>query len=67
MVKELHIREQQCKGCYLCIEVCPKGLLAIGTGINIVGCYPVELTDETECNGCGLCATVCPDYVLQIS
>ena len=36
-----------CKGCGLCVDACPKGIIAIAKGkINKKGHSPAEMTDQ---------------------
>ena len=55
-----------CKGCYLCINACPKGLLKKSDEPNLHGDFPVEFKDEkNECIGCAMCAMNCPDVAIR--
>ncbi len=57
----------KCKGCELCISVCPKGILMVDKDkINIKGFHPVKVTEQDKCIGCAFCATICPDVVITI-
>ncbi len=66
MVK-ITFKTDTCKGCGLCVNVCPKKLLRISPDkINKKGHHPAEITDEGACIGCASCATMCPDCVIRI-
>lgn len=65
MIK-LVIDRDRCKGCGLCIAVCPRQHLRPSESINEAGYHPVEECAESRCSGCGLCALMCPDIVFSI-
>ena len=54
-----------CKGCGLCIIVCPKNGLAISKISNKKGFFPAELT-SFECSGCVSCALICPEAAIEV-
>ena len=57
----------RCKGCGLCVQACPKGLIAIAKDkINQKGHHPAEITDQEKCVGCAFCATMCPDCIIEV-
>ena len=61
------IRTEYCKGCQLCIEVCPKHLLAVADVLNELGVQPVEVVgDASECVGCMSCVLMCPEAAIEI-
>jgi 2-oxoglutarate ferredoxin oxidoreductase subunit delta len=53
-----------CKGCALCVPVCPPAVLVMSEAVNDKGYrYPLL---EAGCTGCELCAKVCPDYCFAV-
>ncbi len=62
----LKIDKERCKGCLLCVEVCPAGALSISRGVNEKGLRYVELKQPEKCTGCGLCFIMCPDCAIEI-
>ena len=62
------VDEQRCKGCALCINACPPGVLSMAADrLNTRGYHPVQLIDPFgRCTGCGLCAVMCPDVALTV-
>ena len=59
--------EQLCKGCGLCINVCPKKILRLSPDrINSKGYNPAECFDMAQCIGCASCARMCPDVVITV-
>lgn len=66
MAIHLAFQQNRCKGCGLCITVCPKHILALDSVTNVKGYHPVTCTDETSCIGCASCAKMCPDSIITI-
>ena len=59
--------EDICKGCGLCVDACPKHILALAKDtINKKGHNPAVMTDQEKCIGCAFCATMCPDCVIKV-
>ena len=66
MIK-LTFKVDNCKGCGLCVDACPKKLLRISPdAINKKGHHPAEITDASQCVGCASCAMMCPDCIIKI-
>lgn len=62
---KLVIDKDRCKGCALCVQVCPKNTLYIDREmVNALGYYPVVASEG--CIACGFCSIVCPDVVFSI-
>jgi len=61
------IDRERCKGCGLCVSVCPKGVLKLAAEeTNHSGYNPVEAVEPDKCIGCSACAIMCPDCVLEV-
>jgi len=60
-------RVDRCKGCRLCLNVCPKKIIAIDEAVlNAKGYHPAGVKEQEKCIGCAFCATVCPDCVITV-
>jgi 2-oxoglutarate ferredoxin oxidoreductase subunit delta len=59
-LKEHHINHEWCKGCGICVEFCPKNVLALNDQDKAVA---VRLED---CIACRLCEYRCPDLAISI-
>ena len=65
-MQRVSINANYCKGCLICVEICPRKALAPSEKINSKGfVLPVE-NGEKECNGCRMCELVCPDFAIAI-
>lgn len=59
------IDEERCKGCSLCVVVCPPNVLHLAADrYNVKGYRPIEL--DPGCTGCEMCYRICPDYVFEV-
>lgn len=59
--------EERCKGCELCISVCPVKILTLHEiTINSKGYHPACIADAEKCVGCGSCALMCPDGAVSV-
>jgi 2-oxoglutarate ferredoxin oxidoreductase subunit delta len=63
----LEIAADHCKGCELCISICPTHVLEFDVGVvNRLGYHPIRLIDADACTSCALCARICPDAVFTV-
>ena len=61
------INEDRCKGCALCVDACPKDVLALaGRKVNVHGYPYVEAIKADDCVGCASCGIVCPDGCITV-
>lgn len=61
------IDEDRCKGCGLCISVCPRQLITMSKSkINQNGYFVAQVEDISGCTGCTSCAMMCPDVAITV-
>ncbi len=56
----VEITRAWCKGCNICVSVCPERVLSIDSQEIAV------VSEPDRCTGCGLCARLCPDLAIDI-
>ena len=60
------VDRERCKGCGVCVSVCPCEVLALSAEVNGKG-YPVARSARLyACTGCASCAVICPDSVITV-
>lgn len=57
---DLDINAKWCKGCGLCIAICPKKVLELNEQVKCVAVRP------DDCIGCRQCDNVCPDMAITV-
>jgi 2-oxoglutarate ferredoxin oxidoreductase subunit delta len=64
----IEVNDLYCKGCGLCLTVCPKQVIQIdGERLTPKGYHPAALADpEGACTGCAICAVICPDAAITV-
>ncbi len=60
------IESERCKGCGLCVNICPKNVLEIVDKVNAKGHFPVHQARPEDCIHCTMCCIVCPDVAIEI-
>jgi len=66
MGHQVRVLTEYCKGCELCVSVCPAGALAMSEDLTAIGVRPAMPKPGVECTGCTLCYQVCPDAAIEI-
>ena len=66
-MKSITFDEERCKGCGLCVTVCPKKIIALNKDkINKKGFNPAGVKEPELCISCAQCAIICPDVAIRI-
>jgi 2-oxoglutarate ferredoxin oxidoreductase subunit delta len=60
------IDSNRCKGCGLCVEVCPKHVLEIAKEVNAKGYFSAYQARPEDCVFCTTCCIMCPDVAITI-
>ena len=67
MAYEHRINKEKCKGCGLCVSVCPKKVLEMSKEISPKGYFPAFQARPEDCIHCAICCTMCPDVAITIT
>ena len=60
------ISARHCKGCRLCIEVCPRHALRLTGKLSESGVEIIAFDPDAGCTGCLMCAMMCPDAAVTV-
>lgn len=63
---DLTIFKERCKGCDICVQVCPEHILEMSKEVNEKGMQFAVLFAPEKCTGCTICAVMCPDLAIEI-
>ena len=56
----LKVHVNRCKGCGICVEFCPRKVLAVNQHEK------VEVVNESACIQCRQCELRCPDFAIFV-
>jgi 2-oxoglutarate ferredoxin oxidoreductase subunit delta len=60
------IDKDRCKGCQICIEMCPKENIRLAEEFNEKGYHFVIFEETDQCTGCTFCGRICPDMAIEV-
>lgn len=63
----VEIDENLCKGCEICSDFCPKGVLISSNDLSKRGYYLPKPEHKEKCTGCRLCELMCPELAILIT
>lgn len=64
---DLTVVSAYCKGCALCVEVCPTGTLQLEDNIESKFGVSVRVDAVEYCIGCQMCEYRCPDFAIFVN
>lgn len=62
---EIVVDTERCKGCEVCVPVCPEEVIAMAKQVNRKGYHYAQSMNDL-CTGCMNCAVVCPDGAITV-
>ncbi len=65
--KAIFIDLKMCKGCNICISICPHGVLKKSDVIDNRGFFLPIVADLEACKVCMLCEMECPDFAISVA
>ena len=64
--KQIDVDPKMCKGCHICIFVCPHGVLKKADAVDNRGFFLPVVADLEACVVCRLCEMECPDFAISV-
>ncbi len=65
--KAIVVDPKLCKGCHICISVCPHGVLKKSEVVDNRGFFLPRVVDLDACKVCNLCEMECPDFAISVA
>jgi 2-oxoglutarate ferredoxin oxidoreductase subunit delta len=64
---DIVIDRHYCKGCTICVEICPVDALKMIEAPDKWEGAEVVVKDIDACTGCMLCEVECPDFAIMVT
>lgn len=63
---QVHLIPERCKGCGICVALCPREVLRISEDTNAKGYHLPEIDPDSDgdCVNCEFCTMVCPEFAI---
>ena len=65
-MSRIEVNVEWCKGCLICVGVCPHHVLEVDERKFVNGFHPVAVSRPEECTACLLCELLCPDLAISV-
>lgn len=62
----IHVNGDLCKGCGICIRLCPMKVFSKSNKLSERGIYPPISINKDKCTGCRICEEHCPEMAIFI-
>ena len=62
----IEVDNNWCKGCHICIDVCPRHVLEVDQAVFVRGFHPVVVARPQDCTFCLQCELLCPDLAISV-
>ena len=66
MSNKVHINENLCKGCDICVEFCPKEVFEASSEVGARGYFVPVVKKPENCSACMLCEHLCPELAVTV-
>lgn len=66
-INKLTVVSVYCKGCGLCVDICPTGTLLLEDNVESKFGVSVRLDAPKYCIGCKMCEFRCPDFAIFVN
>lgn len=64
--QHVQLNTDRCRGCQLCLDVCPNALFQPGFTPNAAADFPVEMHNQKYCINCMRCVQICPHRAFDV-
>lgn len=63
---QVYLIPERCKGCGICVELCPREVLEVSKQTNAKGYHLPDIISGkgSDCVHCEFCTLVCPEFAI---